>query len=179
MQIVSLENFISNQEFFTQEAKAGKIFVYPTDTVYGIGGIHTPEVIDHIFAIKQRDTKKMFSLIAPSFEWIEKTYQESEKPIDINELRRYLDNYHGVTYIFDYSKPGVRIIKHPFQTFVEHLGEWFITTSCNISGEPVVTEVNSIPADISGQVDYIIDGGILGGKPSVLIDLVENKIIER
>jgi hypothetical protein len=28
-------------------------------------------------------------------------------------------------------------------------------------------------------VDYIIDGWILGGRPSVLIDLVANKIIER
>jgi hypothetical protein len=36
-----------------------------------------------------------------------------------------------------------------------------------------------LPADIAEQVDYIIDGGIGGGRPSVLIDFVEGKVIER
>jgi tRNA A37 threonylcarbamoyladenosine synthetase subunit TsaC/SUA5/YrdC len=63
-----------------------------------------------------------------------------------------------VTYLFDYTKPGVRIIKHPFQSFVENLNEPFITTSCNLAGEPVVTDVQNIPAELSDGIDYIIDG---------------------
>ena len=161
MRTISLEEFIANKDFFVQEANAGKIFVYPTDTVYGIGALYTPENVLRIQSIKQRDPNKRFSLIAPSFDWIAKTYALEEKNISLIELQNYLNLYHGVTYIFDYNQPGVRIIKHPIQTFVEALGDGFITTSCNISGEPVITQVQDIPADISGQVDYIIDGGLL------------------
>jgi tRNA A37 threonylcarbamoyladenosine synthetase subunit TsaC/SUA5/YrdC len=114
-------------------------------------------VIDKIFSIKKRDEKKLFSIIAPSFDRIEKEFPQT----NIVELKNYLNTYHGVTYIFDQNKPGVRIIKHPFQTFVELLGEPFITTSCNISGEPVVTDIQDIPEEIADNVDYIIDGGIL------------------
>lgn len=175
MQTIALDQFIENQQFFIQEAKSGKTFIYPTDTVYGIGWIYTPEMVNKIFTIKQRDSKKMFSIIAPNFDWINKEYPDASS----EELKMYLQNYHGVTYIFDYNKPGVRIIKHPFQTFVEALNQPFITTSCNISGEPIVTEPQHIPTELSDSVDYIIDGWPLGGKASVLIDLVENKIIER
>jgi tRNA A37 threonylcarbamoyladenosine synthetase subunit TsaC/SUA5/YrdC len=86
-------------------------------------------MVNRIFAIKQRDTRKMFSVIAPNFDWITKEYPDT----NIEALKIYLQNYHGVTYIFEHSQPGVRIIKHPFQTFIENLGDAFITTSCNIA----------------------------------------------
>ena len=175
MKIIQLNDFLQQQDFFITEAKAGKLFIYPTDTVYGIWAIYTLENIEKIFAIKQRDIKKTFSIIAPSFERIKKNYQVSN-PSQLPEL---LNKYHGITYIFDYNKPGVRIIKHPFQQFVEKLGQSFITTSCNITGEAVITEIQDIPEDIASKVDYIIDGGTLWGKPSVLIDFVADKIIER
>ena len=75
-------------------------------------------------------------------------------------MKDHLNHYHGVTYIFDYTQPGVRIIKHPIQQFVEKLGDAFITTSCNISGEAVIVDIKNIPVDIANNVEYIIDGGI-------------------
>ena len=60
----------------------------------------------------------MFSIIAPNFERIEKNYQV---PSPSSQLPELLETYHGVTYIFSYENPGVRIIKHPFQQFVEKL----------------------------------------------------------
>ncbi len=176
MHILSLKDFLDKMDFFIAEAKSGKLFVYPTDTVYGIWAMYTPENVEKIFAIKQRETKKTFSIIAPSFEWIEKNYQV---PSPSSQLPKLLETYHGVTYIFDYNRPGVRIIKHPIQEFVEKLGLPFITTSCNISWEAIITEVKNIPEDITEKVDYIIDGGIGWGKPSVLIDFVSNKVIHR
>jgi len=93
--------------------------------------------VTKLYTIKKRDEKKMFSIIAPSFDRIITNYQLREanlaKQITIELLQKYLNTYHGVTYIFTYDRPGVRIIKHPFQAFVEKLGESFITTSCNVS----------------------------------------------
>jgi L-threonylcarbamoyladenylate synthase len=159
---ITLQTFLENMDFFIAEAKAGKIFVYPTDTIYGIGCIYTLENVEKIYAIKKRDQRKMFSVIAPSFDWIEKVHASflAEKNIHIDQLKKYLDTYHGVTYIFDYNRPGVRIIKHPFQSFVEKLGEPFITTSCNVAGEAVVDDIKKLPTDIAEGVDYIIDAGL-------------------
>jgi tRNA A37 threonylcarbamoyladenosine synthetase subunit TsaC/SUA5/YrdC len=98
----------------------------------------------------------MFSIIVPDFERIKENFPET----DSKKMQEYLDTYHGVTYIFSYEKPGVRIIKHPFQKFVQTLGEPFITTSCNIAGEPVVIDIKKIPKKIASKVDYIVDGGI-------------------
>ncbi len=182
MKIISLNNFLTDMDFYISEAEAGKIFVYPTDTIYGIGWIYTPENVEKIFAIKHRDEKKIFSIIAPSFERIKENYaNEMSKlhEVHYDKLPEYLDTYHGVTYIFDYTQPGVRIIKHPIQQFVEKLNKPFITTSCNIAGEPIVTDITKIPEEIATKVDYIVDGGTGWGKPSVLIDFVSNKVIER
>ena len=176
MKIILLDEFIQNKDFYIAEAKAGKIFVYPTDTIYGIGWLYNEENVKKVFEIKHRDEKKMFSIIAPNFDRIEKNYQV---PSPSSQLPELLEKYHGVTYIFDYARPGVRIIKHPFQDFVAALNEPFITTSCNISWEPVIIDINNIPEDIASKVEYIIDGGIGWGKPSVLIDFVSDKIIER
>lgn len=175
MKTISLTKFLEQKNFYIQEALAGKIFIYPTDTIYGIWWIHTPKNREKVFEIKHRDEKKMFSIIAPDFERIEKNYPQA----NIEKMKKYLNTYHGVTYIFDYEKPGVRIIKHPFQEFVKTLEKPFITTSCNIAGEPVIIDIKNIPEDITSKVDYIIDGGIGWGKPSVLIDFVSNKVIER
>lgn len=176
MRTISLNEFIAHQDFYIAEAKANKIFVYPTDTVYWIWAIYTPDNVQKVFAIKQRDDKKMFSIIAPTFEWIQKNYLV---PSPKSQLPKLLNRYHGVTYIFDYTKPGVRIIKHPMQTFVEKLWAPFITTSCNRAGEAVITEIKDLPEEIKNKVDYIVDGGTLWGKPSVLIDFVADKITIR
>jgi tRNA A37 threonylcarbamoyladenosine synthetase subunit TsaC/SUA5/YrdC len=118
MKIIQLDAFLTQKDVYIAEAKAGKIFVYPTDTIYGIGGTYTPENVEKVFAIKPRDAKKMFSIIAPNFQRIEENH---EVPNPKSQLSELLNKYHGVTYIFSYEKPGVRIIKHPIQDFVETL----------------------------------------------------------
>ena len=37
MKTILLDDFLLDQDFYISEAEAGKIFVYPTDTIYGIG----------------------------------------------------------------------------------------------------------------------------------------------
>lgn len=47
-----------------------KLICYPTDSLYGLGGIVTPQVIASIDACKGRQTGKYYSLIAPDRERI-------------------------------------------------------------------------------------------------------------
>jgi tRNA A37 threonylcarbamoyladenosine synthetase subunit TsaC/SUA5/YrdC len=36
MKIIQLDDFLAQKDIYIAEAKSGKIFVYPTDTIYGI-----------------------------------------------------------------------------------------------------------------------------------------------
>ena len=191
---IPLPEFMWNLNFFVQEAKNWKVFIYPTDTIYGIGGLYNKENIKKIADIKNRDWNKIFSIIAPNFNWILDNYQTQ-----INSMNKFCDTldildwskisqknlwnqlkkYHWVTWILDYNKPGVRIIKHDFQKFVEVLWEWFITTSVNIAWEESVTDLNNLKSEIVDKVDYIIDAWICKGRPSVLLDFVWDNVNER
>lgn len=177
--IIMFHDFMENIDFFVSEAKNGKIFIYPTDTIYGIWAIWNEESVKKIAEIKHRNWNKMFSIIAPDFdyEWIVNGCNELW--IDTNEMKRQLNKYHWVTWIFSHKRPGIRIIKHDFQKFVKELWLPFITTSVNHSGDIAATQINLINKEIADNVDYIIDDWICAWKPSVLIDFVDGKVIER
>ena len=177
--VVKFKDFIENIDFYVSEAKAWKVFIYPTDTIYGIWAIWNEETIKKIAEIKHRNRNKMFSIIAPNFEyeWIVNWCKEFW--ISINEMKEQLNKYHWVTWIFSHEKPWIRIIKHDFQKFVEKLWIPFITTSVNISWDVAATEINLVNTEIADNVDYIIDDWICAWKPSVLIDFVDGKVIER
>jgi len=177
--IVEFKKFMENLDFYVSEAKDWKVFIYPTDTIYWIWAIWNGESIKKIADIKHRNRNKMFSIIAPDFnyEWIVSGCKELW--VSMEDMKEQLAKYHWVTRIFSHEKPWIRIIKHDFQKFVEKLWMPFITTSVNISWDIAATEVNLINKEIADNVDYIIDDWICAGKPSVLIDFVDGKVIER
>ncbi len=159
--------------------KRGDIFIYPTDTIYGIGcNALLPEAVKRIREIKKR-TDKPFSIIAPSKAWIEKHFK-------INKA--YLEKLPGpFTYILKPKKKelfgkevskfetvGVRIPDHKFTRFVEKSGVPFITTSVNFSGQEPATAIKKIPKEIIEQVDIVIDDGILDNNPSTVLDLTKS-----
>ena len=70
-----------NKKKIINEIKAGKIFIYPTDTIYGLGCDATnTRAIRKIREIKRRSAKP-FSVIAPSKEWIVKNCKASMEDI--------------------------------------------------------------------------------------------------
>ena len=92
---ITLTAFVEQQEFFIDEFKKNKILILPTDTLYGISALFTVENIGRINAIKQSDSQKKLSIIAPSFDRIEKHFVVQE-PMYIQEC---FEKYHGVTYV--------------------------------------------------------------------------------
>ena len=54
------------------------VFLSPTDTIYGLGGLITPEVVQKIKQIKQRGEEKHFSIVAPNFERIASYFAVAE-----------------------------------------------------------------------------------------------------
>jgi len=171
----SLDSFLDNQSFFLNEAKKNKVFIYPTDSIYGIGMRYSVENMKKINKIKQRDEWKMCSVIVPSLEWIIKKFPNTNQ----TQIENFMKKYSTTTFILDYNFPGIRLINHPFQKFVKKLNVPFITTSINLTKQDNVNAPNETPENIMRQVDYIIDDWVLHGTPSVLIDMIKNKIILR
>jgi len=173
--VISIQSLLTDKDFFVQEALNNKIFIYPTDSIYWIGTLYTPQNLKTINHIKQRNENQICSIIAPSFEWIKSKFPEfSEK-----QFYYFQEKYKQITIIFDYNFPGVRIIKHPFQEFVKFLQKPFITTSVNTIWTKPIKNFSETPAEILKYVDYFVDSWTLDWHPSVIIDMVSNKIITR
>ena len=164
-----------------KEIFEGKIFVYPTDTVYGLGCNALDEkAVNKIREIKKRDSKP-FSVIAPSLEWIRKNLV-----VDV-ELEKYFPgpftlilkkkNASFLSHASPIDTLGVRIPDNEFTKKIQKTGFPFITTSVNLSGKPPANKIEEIPDEIIFQADFVINSGSLSGKPSTLI--IEGKEIPR
>ncbi len=159
----------------------GKIFVYPTDTIYGIGCDATNDTsVLKIRKIKNRD-KKPFSIIAPSKKWIFQNFEVKHKDL-LNKLPgpftfvMKLKNKSAISKHVSYTdKVGIRIPNNSFTRKVQRSGKPFVTTSVNVSGEPHLVNPSKIKANIYQKIDILVDEGNLSGKPSTVFDLTENK----
>ena len=156
-----------------REILKGKIFIYPTDTIYGIGcNALDRKAVEKIRKIKQRDMKP-FSVIAPSFDWIKK-----HCVVDV-KLEKYLPGRYTIIlkkkaknflkWVSPQETLGVRIPNNEFTKEVQKTKVPFVTTSVNFSGEKPANEIEQVPKEILNNVDYIINQGKLSGKPSTLI----------
>ena len=181
--IISLDDFLTNKNYFVKKAKENKLFIYPTDSLYGIWAVFTEENIRKIAKIKERDSKKPMSVIAPNRKWIENNFDIES----IDKIKQLYYKYKPITFIlkaksklFSYNDSlWVRIIDHPFQDFVSSLWKPFITTSANIAWKANILNTKELEKKIVLKVDIIVDWGDIYGKPSTIIDMINNKIIRR
>lgn len=161
-------------EDYKEPIKQGKIFIYPTDTIYGLGCDATNEqAVEKIKQIKERDRDKPLSVIAPSLEWIEKNC------IIDADLDKYLPGPYTVilkkkeknflNHVSSTDSIGIRIPNCDFTKQIQKAEVPFITTSVNLSGQAFAKNVGEIPEEIKNKVDVVVDTGELNGKPSTLI----------
>lgn len=170
-----------------REIRGGAIFIYPCDTVYGLGcNALNESSVRRLREIKQR-SEKPFSVIAQSKEWILRNFDARK-----NYVNRLPGPY---TFIMRPKKRdllsaevtkgnetvGVRIPDHPFIRIIQKAKVPFITTSVNFSGQGPATDISKIPSEIINNVDYIIGDIVLDNAPSTLIDLTGEipRIIKR
>ena len=155
--------------------KSGAVFIYPTDTVYGIGCNALDEkAVERIREVKGRDFNKPMSVIAPSKQWIHENLVDDKSMVD-----KYLPGRYTLilrkkcrdflNHVASGDTLGVRIPAHWFTVLISKTGVSFITTSANLSGEGAALELTDIPRYLFNKVDVIINDGKLFGKPSSLI----------
>lgn len=183
MKILSKKEFNRKEKFYLKEIENGKIFVYPTDTIYGIGCDATnSDAIKKIRAIKQRD-EKPFSIIAPDKKWIEnnciinpaakKWINKLPGPYTLilelknNFLPKEINN--GMKTI------GIRIPDNWFAKAIEKTKKPFVTTSVNLTGEKPMAKMEDLSNSIKSKVDYLIYEGPKENNPSMIVKLIDDK----
>lgn len=153
----------------------GKIFVYPTDTIYGLGcDAMQPARVRRIREIKQTDHP--FSVIAPSMGWIRENFDVRHEdyfkkfPGPVTLILRKKDP-DFLRWVSDSDSLGVRIPNHHFTKFLQREGMPFVTTSVNVTGQGHISRIGDINEKMISRIDVVIDAGILSNPPSSIYDL--------
>ena len=146
--------------------KAGKVILYPTDTIWGIGCDATnTRAVERIFRIKQRESTKSMIILLDDEKHLEK-YVKNVPPIAYDLIR---NSASPLTIVYQeaqniskklISKDGsiaIRIARDRFAgEVVRHLGHPLVSTSANISGTPTAPTFSMISPDVISKVDYVV-----------------------
>jgi L-threonylcarbamoyladenylate synthase len=163
--------------------KGGGIVVFPTDTVYGLGGdVFNIAAIERIYRVKQRSRNLPLPVLLAD------STQLADVVASVPEIARYLMRRFwpgGLTLVLPKkdtlpdiitagsNKIAVRIPDHVVPlTLIRGLGVPIIGTSANISDKPSPVTAEEVEQQIGSQVDLIIDmGRCPGGLESTVVDV--------
>jgi len=185
MNIYNEDEVNVNKNQLIRKVDDGSLFIYPTDTIYGIGCDATNE--DSVNRIRETKNRyeNPFTVIAPSKEWI-------IEHCEINsEARKWLDKLPGpYTLILKLKSKdsiassvninldtiGVRIPDHWISKFTSEIGKPIITTSANKQGLDFMTSIENLDPEVKSKVKFIIYEGEIPGRPSTMVHLGTDKI---
>jgi len=165
--------------------KSGGIIAYPTDTIYGIGcDIMNKKAIEAVYRLKGRDQNKPFSFICSDLTNISDYAKVSNYAY--KTMKRLLPGPY--TFILEGSRQvpkimltkrktaGIRVPDHNIcLDLVKGLGNPIISTSATSPDGAIITDASLIHDLFGNQVDLVIDGGPVPGKPSSVISLIDDE----
>jgi len=163
---------------------AGGLLAYPTETVYGFGGVPTRSVIEGLVALTRRDRAKPMLPLGPDREavsdltWTPEAIELAEVfwPGSVTLVLSdpgawYPDGVRGPT-----GNVAIRVSPHPLVgELVRGLGGPILSTSANRPGEtPALDAQGALGAAVAagaGEELWVLDGGALEpSPPSTIID---------
>jgi L-threonylcarbamoyladenylate synthase len=159
-----------------------EIFLFPTDTVPGIGCFLSSSCVEKLRELKKRPLDKPFPILLSGKREI-KNWVEEIPPI-YERLKRFFPG--GITLIFKgkknlppgvlskEGKVGIRIPKHKeLRDFIRKNKLPLIATSANISGSTTPGNLK----EVKFKADRIIKGEEGSGKPSTVLDISTGSMI--
>ncbi|MFR5856753.1 MAG: L-threonylcarbamoyladenylate synthase [Bacilli bacterium] len=184
MKIFDWTNNIKNEELdeVVNALNNDKIVVFPTETVYGIGGNALKvEVINKLFQAKKRNYGKPISLLVGSIDkikniaYVDKNEEKIIKAFMPGELTLVLKKKACVNDLVTAGKNtvGVRIPNHNIALCILNKVDFpLATSSANISGENNIADFDEIVSDLKDYVDIFIKGNISDDlKASTVVEL--------
>jgi len=161
------------------------IIVYPTDTVYGLGGdAFSDDAVLRVYEAKRRPVGKPISVAVSDTEMLCAIAVVDDFSMDF--IGRFLPG--PVTVILESrsclpalltggtGRIGVRIPAHDLALeIIRGLDSPITATSANVSGESDPAS----PQEVRVPYDLLVNGGALSGLPSTVVDLMERRILRR
>lgn len=169
----------------------GKVIVYPTDTIWGIGCDATnSQAIEKIYKIKNRPAdKKGLIILVDSVDSI-KNYVKNPSPI-VGDLIKAAPNPLSIIYkdskglAKNLSLDGsacIRVTTNEFcKEVIKRLGHPITSTSANLSGEPSPSNFIDISDNMKNAADYVVSlfhDDIVKPKASTIIRINEDNSFE-
>ena len=190
-QVGKLIKKMNNKVFKIVEAlNEGKVILYPTDTIWGIGCDATnPEAIKRVYNIKQRSYDKPMIILVGDVDML----REYTEDVNVRLMKQILEFDEPTTIVYpkainlpdilleEDGSIAIRIVKHDLMTEVLNLfGKPIVSTSANLSGEPFPQNFNAIGDELKSMVDYIVDyddsGEPQNKKPSAIYTISGHKL---
>ncbi len=147
--------------------KKGKIILYPTDTIYGIGCDATNyDAVEELYKIKERDPAKSLIILVDSFDMLDRYIEEvPEMAWQVLKL-----NKKPLTIIYDRPKAvaenliatdntlAIRVTNDPVcRALIRGLRKPIVSTSANLSGEKTPVGFIDISEELKNRIDHILD----------------------
>ncbi|MCF6170321.1 MAG: threonylcarbamoyl-AMP synthase [Bacteroidales bacterium] len=165
----------------------GKILLYPTDTIWGIGCDATnSKAVQRIYKIKGRDENKSMIVLLDSIDKL-KQYIEKVPPITYDLIQNSVS---PLTIVYSGAKNlaknliardgtiALRVVSGEYcRAVIQQLDRPLVSTSANISGEPSANSFYQINPVIFKKVDHVVEifrDRVRAVKPSTIIKIEEN-----
>lgn len=157
----NIETIVKAKSFLLQ----GKIILYPTDTIWGIGCDATnSEAIIKINTLKERHSNQPLLILVSDTDML-KHYVEDIPVFVLKQLNTFTQ---PTTIIYPNAKNlpnillgkncsiGIRVIKHHIITkLIAQFGRPLVSTSANKTGKTAPQTFDEIDHTILNQVDYV------------------------
>lgn len=166
----------------------GKLVVYPTETVYGLGADALDgEAVERVFTAKDRDRSKPVSMAVPNAE----AAAEYTRPTD--RERAFMDEFlpGPLTVVLERTaevpdvltagrdRVGIRVPDHEGALeLLEETGP-LTATSANVSGTGSVRDPANLDDRIRDRAAVVLDGGTAPGGGSTVVDVEAGEIHRR
>jgi L-threonylcarbamoyladenylate synthase len=169
-------------ETVAEVIKGGGVIIYPTETLYGLGvNPLDPEAMERLYTIKGREKNKPIPFLIKDLQMLTTLVKEIP-PMGRQLIKQYWPG--ALTLIFRAKEGlpaplrggsgtiGLRISSHPIaRQIVETVDAPLTSTSANPAGEGDLTDIQRIAELFGHQVDLVIDGGMVPGVGSTVVDL--------
>jgi L-threonylcarbamoyladenylate synthase len=164
-----------------EKIAGGAVFVYPTETIYGIGGrFDNSEVYRRIIAVKRRPSDQPMILVTAR--------RSALDQLDISfppaACRLAEDWWPGpLTLVLPSAAHpegiAVRVSDHPFLAALAPFTDVpLFSTSANISGAPYNPDPGFIYSFMKDHVDFMIDAGMLpAARPSTVVRVTRENVV--
>ena len=147
--------------------RQGGIFLYPTDTVWGLGCDATnAEAVERIYRLKRSENKKSMLVLCASADMVVRYVDKAPAiafevmELATSPLTAILPGAVGLApnLIPDEGTLGVRIPDHEFcRRMLRAFGKPIVSTSANISGEATPAGLQEVTREIVDGVDFVVN----------------------